>query len=273
MKLRKLISAAAATAVAAASFATIANAALVVPDTVDPGASIGTGAYLVQVFNVGNEAEGKPATDYGIDLSKVAAVSVTIKAVEPDYIDGGIGGSITFSCNGEDIASGTDLWNKYNWPNCEYWGFVDEDLEIDTLATDKPAQAVKVGDYTYKITNNTLVNPIAAGDAQKIGCMQVGIQYWGGDMSDYEVIECAVLDASGNALVTFDGTGKATVGGASAPAAEEKPAAEEEPAAGNVDAATDSSKGSPDTGVEDVAVVAGLAIVAAGAVLVSKKRK
>ena len=44
MKLRKLISAAAATAVAAASFATIANAALVVPDTVDPGASIGTGA-------------------------------------------------------------------------------------------------------------------------------------------------------------------------------------------------------------------------------------
>ncbi|MBQ7835417.1 MAG: hypothetical protein IJ385_06495 [Ruminiclostridium sp.] len=45
------------------------------------------------------------------------------------------------------------------------------------------------------------------------------------------------------------------------------------PAAGDVDAATDSSKGSPDTGVEDVAVVAGLAIVAAGAVLVSKKRK
>ncbi len=45
------------------------------------------------------------------------------------------------------------------------------------------------------------------------------------------------------------------------------------PEAGDVDASTDSSKGSPDTGVEDVAVVAGLAIVAAGAVLVSKKRK
>ncbi len=48
---------------------------------------------------------------------------------------------------------------------------------------------------------------------------------------------------------------------------------EEAPATGDVDASTDSSKGSPDTGVEDVAVVAGLAIVAAGAVLVSKKRK
>lgn len=60
--------------------------------------------------------------------------------------------------------------------------------------------------------------------------------------------------------------------------AEEAPAEEVEeapalPAAGDVEAATDSSKGSPDTGVADVAAVAGLAIVACGAALVSKKRK
>ena len=42
---------------------------------------------------------------------------------------------------------------------------------------------------------------------------------------------------------------------------------------GNVAAATDSSKGSPNTGVADVAAVAGLAVVAAGAVVVAKKRK
>lgn len=48
---------------------------------------------------------------------------------------------------------------------------------------------------------------------------------------------------------------------------------EEAPVAGDVDAATDSSKGSPDTGVADVAAVAGLAIVACGAALVAKKRK
>ena len=58
--------------------------------------------------------------------------------------------------------------------------------------------------------------------------------------------------------------------GAGAGAAED---VTEAPAAGDVAGTTDSSKGSPDTGVEDVAVVAGLAIVAAGAVLVSKKRK
>lgn len=65
-----------------------------------------------------------------------------------------------------------------------------------------------------------------------------------------------------------------TVTGAGAAAAEDTTVAEDTTAStGDVDAATDSSKGSPDTGVEDVAVVAGLAIVAAGAVLVSKKRK
>ena len=45
------------------------------------------------------------------------------------------------------------------------------------------------------------------------------------------------------------------------------------PATGDVDAATDSSKGSPDTGIEDVAVVAGLAVLALGGVMVAKKRK
>ena len=44
-------------------------------------------------------------------------------------------------------------------------------------------------------------------------------------------------------------------------------------AAGDTAAATDSSKGSPDTGVEDVAAVAGLAVLAAGAVVVAKKRR
>ncbi|MBQ8613796.1 MAG: LPXTG cell wall anchor domain-containing protein [Ruminiclostridium sp.] len=58
---------------------------------------------------------------------------------------------------------------------------------------------------------------------------------------------------------------------ADAPATDDT--ATEAPATGDVAGATDSSKGSPDTGIEDVAVVAGLAIVAGGAVLVSKKRK
>ncbi len=47
----------------------------------------------------------------------------------------------------------------------------------------------------------------------------------------------------------------------------------ETPATGDAAAATDSSKGSPDTGVADVAAVAGIAVVAAGALFVSRRRK
>ena len=45
------------------------------------------------------------------------------------------------------------------------------------------------------------------------------------------------------------------------------------PETGDVDAATDSSKGSPDTGIADVAAVAGIAVLAAGAFIIAKNRK
>lgn len=45
------------------------------------------------------------------------------------------------------------------------------------------------------------------------------------------------------------------------------------PAAGNVDAATDSSKGSPDTGIADVAAIAGLAVLAGAGIAITRKRK
>ena len=56
------------------------------------------------------------------------------------------------------------------------------------------------------------------------------------------------------------------------------PAPDPDPEPGDGNGATDGAgadpnKGSPDTGVEGVAVVAGLAIIAAGAVVVAKKRK
>ena len=43
--------------------------------------------------------------------------------------------------------------------------------------------------------------------------------------------------------------------------------------AGDVEAAADSSKGSPDTGIEDAAAVMGLAIIAAGTIAIIRKRK
>ena len=55
--------------------------------------------------------------------------------------------------------------------------------------------------------------------------------------------------------------------------ADVKLASESAAAAGDVDAATSGAKGSPNTGIADVAVISGIAVLAAGAVIVSKKRK
>ena len=110
-----------------------------------------------------------------------------------------------------------------------------------------------------------------------------------------DVVSMTVKDASGNALIAWDQAGKCSLSpvGAASAAVEEAPAAEETaapaeeaaapaaaevtaapaPATGDVAAATDSTKGSPNTGIEDVAVVAGLALVAGGALVVAKKRK
>ncbi len=49
--------------------------------------------------------------------------------------------------------------------------------------------------------------------------------------------------------------------------------ATEAPAAGDVAGETDSSKGSPDTGIEDVAVIGGLAVLAGAAIAFTRKRK
>lgn len=73
-----------------------------------------------------------------------------------------------------------------------------------------------------------------------------------------------------NLTVTFTVSGADAAAPAAAEDTTENDAA---PAAGDVDAATDSSKGSPDTGIADVAAIAGVAVLAAGVLVVSKKRK
>ncbi len=80
------------------------------------------------------------------------------------------------------------------------------------------------------------------------------------------------IGAWGLAFPTSDVSIQFTVAGLSAVAdtAADTAAA---PAAGDVDAATDSSKGSPDTGIADVAAIAGLGLVAVGAIVVTRKRK
>lgn len=299
MKLTKIIAGIAASAVAASTIAVAASAnCLTKMEGTNAALSTGEGMWLYQLYNKGNEDEGKPTTKLDIDYSKIAALTFTVQVNEEDQIlwDGTIGGSVVFSCNGEALGvlndedeAKAELFNTYNWPPCEFWGVYDEALELatnpnddDDETNDKPGIVEKVGDYTYAITNNQLVNPITAGDAASIddiGCMQAGLQEWSSGIAAVTVKSLEVKDAAGNVLVTIDELGNATYPTAGEPATDEptdEPAtdepttdepATEEPTTG------DSTKPSTDTGVESVALVAGVAVLATGAVIVAKKRK
>lgn len=264
MKFSKLLSAAAA--IAAAGMMTVAaSAELVVYDDASAGLSSGTGQWLVQVFNEGNEAENKPKTDYGIDLSKVAKLSATIKVLSEDEVfwDGAVGGALVLSINGGDIGTSGDLFDKYNWvgePSKEFWGVTDPELTLETFSADKPCTVTKVGDYTYKIDSPEYNNPLANGDASTIGCMQVCLQEWGAAITRFDVVSVEVKDASDNVMITFDGKGNATMGSGSSTTT---------PSAGD----NNSGANNVDTGVEGVAAVVGVAALAAGAVVLSRKRK
>ncbi len=267
MKLNKIFAGIAASAIAASALTATAGAQLIFPSAEEahPGAST-AGNWLVQVYNIGNPAEGKPATDYGLDVTAIARIDVTFEVCEGesrDWFEGGCGGSVITSCNGSNFTD--DEWADYNWPSNEWWGVIDEDLGLETLAPEKECQTVKVGDYTYMVSKTLSAEERFLAKSE---CVQIGLQEWGDTMNDYKVIDCSCYDDAGNLMISFDFYGNPTLGGAASAGD-----ATDAPAAGDVAGTTDSSKGSPDTGVEDVAVVAGLAIVAAGAVLVSKKRK
>lgn len=260
MKITKILSTVAAVAVATTALATSASAMMTLVENTGTTSS-GTGMWLVQVYNTGNADEGKDPTDYGVNFADTAFIDVTVEVADDgsrDWFEGSFGGSIVTSCGG-DSTNGS-----HNWPMNEFWGVSDPDLGIETLATDKPVQFTKVGDYTYEARCAITDANCFFADSTYV---QVGIQEWGDAMNNYSVVSFELLDASENVILSFDGNGNATVGGASAPSVDT------DTGAVDTTAPTTGDKQSPDTGVEGVAAVAGLAVVAAGAVVLSKKRK
>ena len=292
MKLRKIMTGIVASSLALSTLAVAASASslkkVTEADGKSAGLSSGNDSWLVQVFNEGNEAENKPATKYDIDYSKVTGARFTVTIPEKDadgadgnreFWDGATGGGVVLSINGGDIQQGTDAWDTYNWPSKQYWGVTDEALELatdpnkdDDASNDKDLSYEKIDDYTYQLTANGFDNPIANGTAKTIGCMQVALQEWGQSIATIEVVKCEILDAEGNVLIAFDGLGNVVDGGNSAPAtdapATDAPATD----APATDAPTtgDSTKPSTNTGVESVAVVAGVAVLALSLIHISE---
>ena len=257
MKITKILSAAAAAVVAVSAVAVSASADF---RPVTGGAEYcladGTGNYGICLFSDGTNKDNVPAMSVDIDLSQVTHVSAHSDKTNDD----------------------ADLYNKYNWATAgNFWGVIDEDLGLETRDDTQGILAEKVGDYTYKIEAD-VINPVANGDIGNLSLYRIFMQVWSFTMSDIEVVKTELSDANGNVLATFDALGNVTYGAGAA--ADETPAADDNTAAdaATVDAeapaaTTTTEKGSPDTGVEGIAAVAGVAVVAAGAVVLSKKRK
>ncbi len=273
MKIAKILSTVAAVAVATTALAATASANFK-PWGSDVNSYVensGSGNYGIMVISTG-EADAPVSTladDYGFALDDIGGAYFVVTIPETDsfgqdgnrlWWDGTIGGGIVTSLHSDSDKS------TYNWPSQgEFWGVQDDELGLATIATDKPYQFEKIGDYTYKLTAmfnfDEAVNNI---EGDHIVQYRIFMQGWDNGMAEYQVIECGLLDDSGAALVKMDGQGYPLDGGPATSAPSTDAPATDAPA---------TDKTSPDTGVEGVAAVAGLAVVAAGAVVLSKKRK
>lgn len=247
MKLKRILSFAAATAVAASVAATTASADWApVPDAVG-GLSSATGLYMVPIF-CNAESGDIPLTDYKIDLSKIGGVSFTISIQEADreFFDGQFGGGVGVSIhmkNIEKIEKPTDddktmespagkkitVWDYYNWDNSlEYWGVIDKDAKdpnsydidgnyIEGMpefvcqdGSEKPAFFETVAPYTYRIKTK-IVNPVVDGKctADDITDIRVFIQSWGAGSSLFkaDITRTVLFDTDGKVMLAFDSKG------------------------------------------------------------------
>ncbi|MDE7194713.1 MAG: NPXTG-anchored protein [Oscillospiraceae bacterium] len=263
MKIAKILSAAAACAVAATALAVSASAELTVVEgaAAELASTTGRWAYTIYCPN-----ENVPLN---INPDDIKGVRFTIKADEPEWFEGQTGGAIIVSCGPVSVTP-----EDHNWASTGYWGVIDEDLELDTHDDTAAVQFTRVGDYTYAATLmfDDSNRPYGEVTSVEDGWCKINLDEWGTDMSAMSVVSLELLDASGATFATVDAMGNLSMD--SAPST---PSTPDEPSDNNTAAPSTPSnsgdKGSPDTGVAGVAAAAGVAVLAAGAVVLTKKRK
>ncbi len=262
MKIARILSAAAAVAVTSAMAVSV-SADYIVPEShtsyilQDNSSNFG---FAVYATGEGDCPKSTLNTDANFDINDVAYASVIIEIPEEErewWSDetNQFSGAFIYS-----IHTDTDKSTK-NWMTAgEWWGINDEEIGVVTQDAEnpKPVVAETLGDYTYKLTC-AIPNELDQVEGNLVQ-YRIFVSAWDAGNAMYKVKEATLSDASGNVLVTLDGTGEII----SAPNAG---------AASDTTTGTDTGKGSPDTGIEGVAAVAGLGVVAAGAVLLSRKRK
>ena len=255
MKLRKILAAVAASAVATAAMATVASAA-------DYNAYIAFQTTSWSFRNDWTEASYGQASDY-FDKYIVWGSGDTPEETFPQYednfdydingyvlpatyVDATITGDGTYTVEAKDID-----WSVTG----------DKGFNSLGISTTLPAEGVTISDVKLYVDG-------AEALAYDAGVVE------GLDNNQY--LKINVINIWNSDCTTYDGAFPAeslkvefTVSGLGGGEA----ASDDAAAAGDVDASTDSSKGSPDTGIEDVAVIAGLALVAGAGIAFTRKRK
>lgn len=250
MKLKKIFVGAIAGAISIGTLASSVSAGVLwtLPEGTekDPGLSLNNGMYLVQLYNTGNEAENKPAVDYGLNVNDVGGFTVYTQiestdeaAYPPDSLmvgtDGGFGGGFIYSANGDqlgtsatdsdvyDEATGQTYYAKYNWPNTlQWWGIPGE---TDTPDDPESKQGTvsyldnngnkmftyqEYIDLTHYKMNCTIPEDLLwpSTDERKGNCYQIGLQEWGNDPFFLLKVNLFVVkDKSGEPMIAFDEKG------------------------------------------------------------------
>lgn len=165
-------------------------------------------------------------------------------------------------CGGAGIGGGADVEGGSGWISGPEYGAANANAGVvdDGFATQTIIDLN--GQHLASIASLNEDGTISFGE------MQIQ-KWWNCDEANAKILAIRFLDDNGEVLAELvaPDAGRGDV-------IDESFAAPVETAtAGDVAAATDSSKGSPDTGIADVAAIAGLAVVAGGAIVISKKRK
>lgn len=233
MKIRNLISAVAACAVAATAFVIPASAA----DTHTAAITFQTPDYTFR-----NTFNQEGILFWNNDLGEADDY------VGATYTDAAITGDGTYTVELNGVKSGG--WNMLKIET-------DIDLNVDTNCV---------------ITITGVECDGAAVEFDAAAAAMVRDTSLASD--EYSAYEFKVANAARCQLInTYDGVGAITNQGYESIKVTFEVTGLDAASAGTAGGTTEAGKGSPDTGVEGIAVVAGAAIVAGGAMLLSKKRK
>lgn len=184
--------------------------------------------------------------------------------LDANYEDVTVDGNGTYTVAVSDIDWALDKASDFNLI------FVSTDAPIDAGITCTEAKIIVDGEVV-----KTVENPVC-DDSQKHFNIFLA-NTWNPDIGAYGLAYPTESLAIEFTIAGFDEDEAPAVDEAPAETPAETTAAPAEttaaPAAGDTSAPTTSSKGSPETGVEDVAVIAGLALVAGAAIALTRKRK